>query len=79
MVRITSASTTGDRSGPKWAAGTVIPSRPLASRAASSAYGTVPARSRPITPLAIELGVGPGRRERFRCGEENLRPARRSR
>ncbi len=37
MIRITSASTTGDRSGPKWAAGTVIPSSPLASRAASSA------------------------------------------
>ncbi len=54
MIRMTSASTTGDRSGPKWAAGTVIPSSPLASRAASSAYGTAPARSLPITPLAIE-------------------------
>ena len=37
MVLITSASTTGDRSGPPWAAGTVIASRPLASSVANSA------------------------------------------
>ena len=54
MVRITSASTGGGRSGPPCPAGTVMPSSPLASSAASSATGTCPARSRAITPGAID-------------------------
>ena len=54
IVRMTSASTLAGRSGPPCSRGTVMASSPLASRAASSATGTAPDRSRSITPGAIE-------------------------
>ena len=54
MVLMTSASTTGETSAPPSSRGTVMPGSPLASKAASSAAGTWPARSRSITPGAME-------------------------
>ena len=46
MMRITSASTVAGTSAPWYLRGTVMASSPLASNAASSCRGTVPARSR---------------------------------
>ncbi len=72
MVRITSASTTGDRSGPKWAAGTVMPEQPAGVQGGQLGVGH---RARPVAldhAAGDRLGVGPGGRERFRCGEEDL-------